>query len=504
MAELYLSMKALDTLYNGFGGIYSKMLTRQKSLYLDLTSKELEELEDNNSDSDDEENIIQQLKADGNMEIVAAKSVCDKVKAGTYDTSDSGASPVFILELNRNVPTDIRDTYGVLCISDSDITRGSLAPLIESTTKYLIKPKDRRNEQIDDNKGEIVSWSSILKKSNKTCNAIVINDHYLFKNDGYKFDKSTPDNELKNLKEIIDSLLPQKQKEGNVQILLLCEKDDLGNINKRATFIKKTISKLRPYPITFEIISGNNDCPEFEYTHNRQVATNYAIINVDHVLAAFDKNGKPTHDQPVRYMPLYSDGLWNDSDFPEKNQEAFLERLYHINETTTNNYAEGTSSGYEYFQNGKVMNIHCIKVLNRLISQFFGLRDGDNCSYLSVPNKSNWQELKTKSGVYTRIGYKNCIVVPSKDEYRLKNVIPQIVDVFKHSPSVEGTNRDNKQDYYWVACTTASDIKTVHVLSPDQGEKAPNYYLFNCYQTKQDAEAVVDQVITILKNNNLW
>lgn len=502
MAELYLSMKALDTLYYGFGGIYSKMLTGQKCLYLDLTPKELRELEDY-SDSGDEESIIHQLKSDGRMEIVAARSVCDKVKSGTFDTSDCGASPVFILELNHNAPTVIRDTYGVLCIPDSGITRSSLAPLIESNEKWLATPRDRRREDTDENKKETVSWSSILKKSNNTCNAIVINDHYLFQNDGYKIDMSTPDKELKNLKEIIDSLLPLNQKEGNVQILLLCKKEDLGNITKRATHIKKTISKLREYPIIFEIISGNNSCPEFEYTHNRQVATNYAIISVDHVLAAFDENGAPTHDQPARYEPLFSKGLWNDSDFPEKGHEIFLERVYNINETA-NTYVEGTSSGYEYFQNGKVMNIHCIKVLNRLISQFFGLRDGDNCSYLSVPNKSNWQELKTKSGVYTRIGYKNCIVVPSKDEYRLKNVIPQIVDVFKHSPSVEGTNRDNKQDYYWVACTTASDIKTIHVLSPDQGEKAPNYYQFNCYQTKQDAEAVVNKVITILKDNNLW
>lgn len=503
MAELYLSMKALDTLYNGFGGIFSKMLTKQKSLYLDLTSEELKEKEENNSYSGDEENIIQQLKADGNMEIVAAKSICDKVKDGTYETSDSGASPVFIIELNENVPTDIRDTYGVLCIPDSRITRGSLAPLIESNTKYLKAPRDRRNEDTDDDKTEIVSWSSILKKSNQTCNAIVINDHFLFQNDGYKIDKSTPDKELKNLKEIIDSLLPLHQKEGNAQILLLCKKEDLGNITQRATHIKKTISELREYPITFEIISGNNSCPEFEYTHNRQVATNYAIINVDHVLAAFDENGAPTHDQPVRYMPLYSDGLWNDSDFPEKNHETFLERVYNINETA-NSYVEGKSSGYEYFQNGKVMNIHKTKVSNRLIGQFFGLRDGDNCSYLSVPNKSDWQNLYIKRKVYTRIGYKDCIVVPSKEEYRLQNIIPQIVDVFKNSPSVEGTNRDSKQDYYWVACTTASDIKTIHALSPDYGEKAPNYYLFNCYQTKQEAEAVVNGVINILKNNNFW
>lgn len=502
MAELYLSMKALDTLYNGFGGIYSKMLTEQKCLYLDLTPKELRELEDD-SDNGDEESIIQQLKSDGRMEIVAAKSVCDKVKSGTFDTSDSGASPVFIIDLEKNIPIDIRDTYGVLCIPDSGINRASLAPLIESNEKWLATPIGRRNKDTDDNKTEEVSWSSILKKSNKTCNAIIINDHFLFKNDGYKINKSTPDKELKNLKEIIDSLLPMKQKEGNAQILLLCKKEDLGNITTRATHIKETISDLRKYPITFEIISGNNSCPEFEYTHNRQVATNYAIISVDHVLAAFDKNGKPTHDQPVRYEPLFSKGLWDDSDFPEKGHEIFLERVYNINETA-NNYTEGKSSGYEYFQNGKVMNIHNTKVSNRLISQFFGLRDGDNCSYLSVPNKSDWQNLKTKSKVYTRIGYKDCIVVPSKDEYRLKNVIPQIVDVFKNSPSVEGTNRDSKQDYYWVACTTDSDIKTIHVLSPDHGEKAPNYYQFNCYQTKQDAEAVVNKVITILKDNNLW
>ena len=142
--------------------------------------------------------------------------------------------------------------------------------------------------------------------------------------------------------------------------------------------------------------------------------------------------------------------------------------------------------------------------MNRLVKQFFGLRDGDNCSYLSVPNKSDWQKIKIKdNGVYSRINYDNCIVVPSKDRKRLEVVIPLIKKVFENSASVEGENRDDKIKCYWVACATASDIKTIMVKTPDK-EIASNYYLFNCYQKQQDAEEVVEKVKSILKKHNLW
>lgn len=501
MAELYLSETALNSIY--YNPQLRGIITNQKCLYIDLDKEALnKKTKFIFNDENESPSVFQELLKDGSIEIVAARCVCDKIRNELFSVDDAGASPVFIIEVDSDKAKNIQDNYGIMCMSDNKIdlsilTAHKCRTLIAQDKKKFFQTGVRmRNKE--------VSWESILSKTSRLCNAIVFNDHYFFQNDNNaKLNKENID--FFNLKDIFNSLLPDKINNNIFQVLFLCKQKDFNKYAENSTKIKKTIQKLRSnYKIDFQIVTGDNRCDLFEYTHNRIIATNYFVISAEHVLAAFYCNGTIQKDQEVKCLGLYGAGIseGDDDDCPEIKHEVFLERVSNIIKSATDNQ----TSGYQYKENGKETNVDIKnpKFMNRLVKQFFGLRDGDNCSYLSVPNKSDWQKIKIKdNGVYSRINYDNCIVVPSKDRKRLEVVIPLIKKVFENSASVEGEDRDDKIKCYWVACATASDIKTIMVKTPDE-EIASNYYLFNCYQKQQDAEEVVEKVKSILKEHNLW
>lgn len=500
MAELYLSETALNSIY--YDRQLRGIITNQKCLYIDLDKEALNKKKEFNfNDENESPSVFQELLKDGSIEIVAARCVCDKIRNELFSVDDTGASPVFIIEVDSDKAKNIQDNYGIMCMSDNKI---DLSILTAHKCRTLIA-QDKKNFQTGVRmRNKEVSWESILSKTSRLCNAIVFNDHYFFQNDNNaNLDKENID--FFNLKEIFNSLLPDKIKNNIFQVLFLCKQNDFNEYVKHSTKIKKTIQNLRSnYKIDFQIVTGDNNCNLFQYTHNRIIATNYFVISAEHVLAAFNCNGTIQKDQEVKCLGLYGAGIseGDDDDCPEIKHEVFLERVSNIIKYATDN----STSGYQYKENGKDTNVEIQnpKFMNRLVKQFFGLRDGDNCSYLSVPNKSDWQKIKIMdNGVYSRINYDNCIVVPSKDKKRLEKVIPLIKKVFENSASVEGEDRDDKIKCYWVACATASDIKTIMVKSPDK-EIASNYYLFNCYQKQQDAEEVVEKVKSILKKHNLW
>lgn len=500
MAELYLSVKALKSIY--YNPQTRRIITNQRCLYIDVNKEALKkEKEFIFNDENESPNVIQELYKDGSIEIVAARCVCDKIRDESFSIDDAGASPVFIIDVDSDKAKKMQDNYGIMCMSDdkpinlSILTAHKCRTLIAENQYFQTGVRKRNKER---------SWATILKSTSSLCNAIVVNDHYFFQNDqGASDDRENID--FFNLNVIFESLLPYKIKDNIFQVLFLCEQNDFDKHVHNSTKIKKTIQELRPnYKIDFQIISGNRNCNLFDYTHNRIIATNYFIISAEHVLAAFNCNGTIRKDQDVKCLGLYGAGIadGDDDDCPEIKHEIFLERVSNIIKYSTDH----PTSGYQYKENGKdnKVDIKNPGFMNRLVKQFFGLRDGDNCSYLSVPYKSNWQELKIMdNGVYSRVNYKDCIVVPSKDRYRLKNVIPLIKKVFENSDSVEGEDRDDKIKCYWVACSTASDIKTIMVMDPDK-EIASNYYQFNCYKNHKDAEEVVERVKNILKDNNLW
>lgn len=501
MAELYLSVKALKSIY--YNSKTRRIITNQRCLYIDENKEALKkEKEFIFNDENESPNVIQELYKDGSIEIVAARCVCDKIRDESFSIDDAGASPVFIIDVDTDKAKKIQDNYGIMCMSDDEpidlsiLTAHKCRTLI-AENKYFQTGVRKRNKER--------SWATILKRTSRLCNAIVFNDHYFFKNDQGTSKKNKEETRFYNLKEIFDSLLPDKIKDNIFQVFFLCEQYDFDEYVKHSTKIKETIQELRPnYRIDFQIVSGSNSCPLFKYTHNRIIATNYFIISAEHTLAAFNNNGTISKDQDVKCLGLYGAGIadGDDDDCPEIKHEIFLERISNIIEAAKVN----PTSGYQYKENGNDYNVDIQNpgFMNRLVKQFICLRDGDNCSYLSVPYKSNWQELKIMdNGVYSRVNYKDCIVVPSKESNDLKKVIPLIKKVFENSASVEGENRDDKMKYYWVACSTASDIKTIMVMDPDK-EIASNYYQFNCYQNHQDAEEVVEKVKSILKNNNLW
>lgn len=403
MAELYLSETALNSIY--YDRQLRGIITNQKCLYIDLDKEALNKKKEFNfNDENESPSVFQELLKDGSIEIVAARCVCDKIRNESFSVDDTGASPVFIIEVDSDKAKNIQDNYGIMCMSDNKIdlsilTAHKCRTLIAQDKKKFFQTGVRmRNKE--------VSWESILSKTSRLCNAIVFNDHYFFQNDNNaKLNKENID--FFNLKKIFNSLLPDKINNNIFQVLFLCKQNDFITYAENSTKIKKTIQKLRSnYKIDFQIVTGDNSCKLFEYTHNRIIATNYFVISAEHVLAAFYCNGTIRKDQDVKCLGLYGAGIsdGDDDDCPEIKHEIFLERVSNIIKYATDN----PKSGYQYKENGKETNVDINKpeFMNRLVKQFFGLRDGDNCSYLSVPNKSDWQKIKIKdNGVYSRINY---------------------------------------------------------------------------------------------------
>lgn len=490
MAEFYLSKDALDALY--YNPQTRRIITNQRCLYLDMSKDDLIETKPNFNEETDGANIWQDIRADGSVELIAAQSVCEKIRRGDFSLNDVGASPVFIIHIESHKAKKIRRDFGIICMSDQEL---DLSILTSSCTKELAT-KGRRDP--DENEfPKTYSWGEILSNTKALCNAIVVCDQYIFHNDVLY-----NNNQYLNLMNILDSLLPQTKLNSEFQVLFIYNKTKIKGVDL-VTF-SKNIQRLREnsgYTIIVQMIAGDRNCDLFSYAHNRRIATNYSYIQADYSFAALDDKGIPKADQSVRCQGLYAnEEVKEGNDFPEVGHELFLERVYSM----VNYAAQHPTSGYQYSKNGKISEKMSMDSVNRLVNQFDGLRDGDNCSYLSVPYKSDWQGLKVKDGVYSRVGYKDCIVVRKGDKARLENVIPAIKRIFANSSSVEGENRDDSVTYYWVACTTASDIKTIKVLDPKHGEIASNYYSFNCFLTIEDAEKVVSDIRDVLKKNKLW
>ena len=179
---------------------------------------------------------------------------------------------------------DISKKYGIICIpaKDNNVDDKKFDVLKKGETIYV--KQDNSN---------ILSWKTALSNfKNLPCNAIIISDHYF-----YKQTKNASDNLIELIKNICVG--------DSIDILIIC-----GDYSNKSNENCKTPENLFEDQIVFyinniieilNIFGGTTFNLEFVFikksifededlyniTHNRRVFTPYFVINAEHSIAAF-------------------------------------------------------------------------------------------------------------------------------------------------------------------------------------------------------------------------
>ena len=126
------------------------------------------------------------------------------------------------------------------------------------------------------------------------------------------------------------------------------------------------------------------------------------------------------------------------------------------------------------------------------------LKNGEFCSYLSLPYCNDWKNITIIHGEFKENGeYDNCIVVKATEKKTLTSLIKNIKDLFtdnKNYPQVDSEDGH----YYRIVTTYPSDLKTMHVISSKQCEKPCNQCEGNCFKNVSDAMKKSNEIAKVL------
>ena len=257
----------------------------------------------------------------------------------------------YILDISEEDALRIQQQYGVICLSTK-----SLGDPIICSPPISKAPAE----------GETgIGWKKVINEySSFPSNSILIVDRYLVANDtcvdGIK-DKTLGQN---NIFDILNILLP-KSFSAEYHISIVIEEDQRKNglsFKKLATNLNHLKALLnRNYPIKIDLIAINGAAGH-DITHDRRVISNYFFISATHKLNAFDGE-KSLCDQEITVRALYSDGLTNKSDIPEKRHKRWTEQF---KEYYAYLKAKGTHADCSISVNGNC-HVDSTKLGNRLL-----------------------------------------------------------------------------------------------------------------------------------------
>ena len=280
---------------------------------------------------------------------------------------------------------DISKKYGIICIpaKDNNVDDKKFDVLKKGETIYV--KQDNSN---------ILSWKTALSNfKNLPCNAIIISDHYF-----YKQTKNASDNLIELIKNICVG--------DSIDILIIC-----GDYSNKSNENCKTPENLFEDQIVFyinniieilNIFGGTTFNLEFVFikksifededlyniTHNRRVFTPYFVINAEHSIAAFGNKAKK--------MQLV--GIHSILNYKASAEDETTEYLYYtlidnelnllakrismiINEDSSNLYRRySITKGKEPEYAGNILT----DIKNTLLADRLQLREGATCYGLDV------------------------------------------------------------------------------------------------------------------------
>lgn len=259
-------------------------------------------------------------------------------------------SGLYILNVTNAEALAIRRNYGVLCLSGDN---PDVSPLIDINDIHISDARQRLGR----------GWDSVLDSiENLPSNALLLTDRYLF-----AFLKATAGDGIANVRDIIDELLPRQFAGGDYHVTIIFNDESKHasyTFNEIATELNHVKQQLgRDYPIMMEVLGITPDCSIYDKLHNRQIISNYYMVEADHKLAAFNGN-VGTARQILVPLALFTESSLNGKSTPPL--KAINQTLYTLREFSKSLSTLCDHSVYRYAVNGKRME-RCVAIRNRLI-----------------------------------------------------------------------------------------------------------------------------------------
>ena len=328
MASLFLTKKAFESIDDT--SLEYKIVSKQTKVYVDLSKEELIDLLEPGDDClGYGSNPLFDFQEDHtNVSFCAAKETFDQIKNGEYSAFGQFPDGIFVLDVDEKTVNNLKDAYGVLCMTESNI---DFSMLTQSHREFC-----EREE-----KDKAVDYDLLPKPSHLTvsqlipedvllpCNSIVVIDKYLFKDD----------RDGNCLVEILSRLLNRRLNKSYCHLLIIFDNSDAGpteDMRKDAfrnivTGLQPAIEKVNDLHIKVEFLAGDFNPPKiFEDMHNRKIITNYSVITAEHGFGMYNKGNQMKWDQKFTVESLYSDGINTSSTTPEKERQIIMRKVCSI------------------------------------------------------------------------------------------------------------------------------------------------------------------------------
>lgn len=259
-------------------------------------------------------------------------------------------SALYILDITPMEAQAISKTYGVLCLSAA---APDISPLIDVNDIHIAEARKKLGR----------GWDSVLDSvENLPSNALLLTDRYLF-----AFRNPTAGDGIANIHDILEELLPQQFRGGDYHVTVIFNDESkhatytFSEIATKLNHVKQHLE--RDYPIMMEVLGITPDCSIYNKLHNRQIISNYYMVEADHKLAAFNGN-VGTARQILLPLALFTESSLNGKSTPPL--EAINQTISTLREFSESLPRLTDHSVYRYAVNGKCME-RCMAIRNRLI-----------------------------------------------------------------------------------------------------------------------------------------
>lgn len=405
MIDLYIS----QTIYKGHVGqkdLIGKLIAcRNVSVFLDMEDGDL----DNYLDIPDEDlSKPTESMGRGRNNIKSGKIMIDNVIQGIR-VKHGLTKAIFIIDSFKKEDRDtILSKYGVLCIDENDVELLELICTEEG--------KCQKKPEVGEDASTYGDWDFYFKKFQSIpCTSLFFCDHYIYKDNP----------EFENFKRIISNFMRCTGIKKPFQLLIVCG-HNTGDGRKRFhdTYVNEinnvlvSVSKSLDRQINVEYVFCQDD-PElklYKHTHDRRGFSNYVTLSYHNQINAFkylQNKVKAECGQEIDTKTIFSENISSrDNDTPEAISESYLRDVrYDFENIKSWEPDKNATITYQYFIiNGEnvVQQLNDTpSIKNNLLLENQGIKDGEQCYYLSVGNNNDWANIVQKEGTFI---YKNSLL----------------------------------------------------------------------------------------------
>lgn len=259
-------------------------------------------------------------------------------------------SSLYILDISSSEALSIRKNYGVMCLSSEN---PDISQLVDVNDYFKPSAEKRKFK----------GWDRVLDSVEKLpSNALLLMDRYLFASRN----KNKGDG-LINVRHILNELLPREFEGGDYHITVVFSVEDKHSsysFTEIASKLNSIAEQLRPgYGIMVEVFGITDKCTLYDDSHDRQIVSNYFIVEASHKLAAFNPEDIGTVSQSIIPWNLFTEESLNGkSSAPLESVQQVIDDFNNFYKALSN---EAEHNTYLYALNGQQKE-RCMGVRNRL------------------------------------------------------------------------------------------------------------------------------------------